>query len=167
MVNCDIDLTHLCCVKIKEGAIKSVVGDNRMTGEQAAESKMREISYLKSGCNSKMADGKYVSKPFGAMTKDGILYALDFRQTPICEDYGIIVRDGDGHYRCTKSQRTGCALCGFGCQYDTERFVRLEESEPAKIRFAFTSKSNGGVGYKEAIEYMNEYCGTKVIIPKI
>ena len=167
MVCCAVDLTDMCCVKIKEVALNAVTDGSRMTGEQAAESKTREAVYLKTGCNARMADGGYVSKPFGAMTKDGILFALDFRGTPICSDYGGIVKDEDGHYHCTKTQRTGCALCGFGCQYDTERFVRLQETEPAKVRFAFKPKSDGGAGYKEAIEYMNEYCGTKVLIPNL
>lgn len=167
MVCCEVDLTHLCCVKIKEAALDSVSDGKIMTGEQAAESKTREAVYLKTGCNARMADGVYISKPFGAMTADGILFALDFRGTPLCSDYGSIVKGEDGHYRCTKAQRTGCALCGFGCQYDTERFVRLQETEPAKVRFAFKPKSEGGAGYKEAIEYMNENCGTKVLIPQV
>lgn len=167
MVCCEIDLTHLCCVNIKESALDAVNDGNRMTGEQASESKTREAVYLKTGCNARLADGGYTSKPFGAMTKDGILFAIDYRGTPICSDYGSIVKDADGHYRCTKARRTGCALCGFGCQYDTERFVRLQETEPAKVRFAFKPKSEGGAGYKEAIEYMNEYCGTNVLIPNV
>ena len=137
-----------------------------MTGEQASESKMREEAYLKTGCNIRLPNGEYKSKPFGAMTRDGVLFALKYRNTPICSDYGEIVKDENG-YRCTKAQRTGCALCGFGCQYDIERFVRLQETEPAKVNFAFKPKSIGGAGFKEAIEYMNEYCGTKVVIPKI
>lgn len=167
MVACAVDLTHLCCVNIKEAALNSIDCKSRMTGEQAAESSFRESAYLKTGCNARMADGSYTSKPFGAMTKDGMLFALSWRGTPICSDYGSIIKDESGHYRCTKAQRTGCALCGFGCQYDTERFIRLQETDPAKVRFAFKPKSEGGAGYKEAIEYMNEYCGTKVIIPDV
>lgn len=167
MVNCPVDLTEQCCVNIKEKPLNSIPGNNRMTGEQAMESEMRQSKYLKTGCNTVLSDGSYLSKPFGAMTTDGVLYALKYRQTPICSDYGEIVMGGDGHFRCTKSQRTGCALCGFGCQYDTERFVRLQETEPAKVRFAFKPISEGGAGYGEAVTYMNEYCGTKVVIPKI
>ena len=73
-------------------------------------------------------------------------------------------------YVAIKAQRRNgqaVALCGFGCQYDTERFLRLQDTEPAKLKFAFKSKEDGGLGYKEAIEYMNEYCGTNVIIPKV
>lgn len=167
MVACPVDLTEQCCVKIKEATLDSLPSENRMTGEQAAESKNRTASYLKTGCNIKLPSGKYISKPFGAMTPDGVLFSLQYRGVPICSDYGEIIRTPDGHYKCTKAQRTGCALCGFGCQYDTERFVRLQETEPAKIRFAFKPKSEGGAGFKEAIEYMNEHCGTKVLIPQV
>lgn len=166
MINYEGEITEECCTKIKEAALKTLPSGNIMTGEQAAESKMREMAYLKSGCNAKLPDGNYKSKPFGPMTKDGILFALQYRQTPLCSDYGKIVKDNNG-YRCTKAQRTGCALCGFGCQYDTERFVRLQEAEPAKVKFAFKPKAKGGAGFKEAIEYMNDNCGTKVIIPKV
>lgn len=167
MINCEIDLTEQCCIQIKERPMEKIASKNYMTGEQAAESANREANYLRTGCNIRLPNGDYKSKPFGAMTKDGILYSLQFRSVPICSDYGEIVKDDDGHYRCTKAQRTGCALCGFGCQYDVDRFVRLQETEPQKVRFAFKPKSEGGAGYKEAIEYMNEHCGTKVKIPEV
>jgi hypothetical protein len=162
----EVELNELCCLHVKEMPLDKLEGNNRMSGEQAIESQRRTDAYLKTGCNIRLPDGKYKSKPFGSMTTDGILFALQYRQTPMGSDYGNIVKDENG-YRCTKSQRTGCALCGFGCQYDTERFVRLQETEPAKVKFAFTPKAQGGAGFKEAIEHMNEYCGTKVKIPQI
>lgn len=163
----DVFLNELCCLHIKEMPLDKLPGANRLSGEQAQESLRRTDAYLKAGCNIRLPDGSYKSKPLGAMTKNGVLFALKYRGTPICSDYGEIVEDEDGCYRCTKAQRTGCALCGFGCQYDTERFVRLQETEPQKVKFAFKPKSQGGAGYKEAIEHMNEYCGTKVKIPQI
>lgn len=166
MVNCPVDLTEQCCINVKEKPLDRISSYALMTGEQAAESTSRTEQYLRTGCNFTFPDGSFKSKPLGAMTANGVLYALKFRGTPICTDYGEIVCE-DGCYKCTKAQRTGCALCGFGCQYDTERFVRLQDTEPAKLKFAFKSKEDGGLGYKEAIEYMNEYCGTNVIIPEV
>ena len=166
MVYCPVDLSEQCCANIKEKPLKKLSGENIITGEQASESMARENSYLLTGCNIRLADGTYKSKPLGAMTLDGVLYSIKKRNIPICEDYGDIAQDSNGHYYCTKTNRTGCALCGFGCQYDTERFLRVAEDEPQKIKFAFKSKESGGAGYGDAIEYMNEYCGTKVAIPK-
>jgi 3'-phosphoadenosine 5'-phosphosulfate sulfotransferase (PAPS reductase)/FAD synthetase len=162
-----VDITEQCCVILKEGPIKKLSAKSCMTGEQAAESEARTMNYLANGCNARMAKGEYKSMPFGPMTQDGILWALKYRNTPLCEDYGEIVQKEDGHYTCTKCTRTGCALCGFGCQYDTDRFVRLAETEPAKVKFAFKSREQGGAGLGDEIEYMNEYCGTKIKIPDI
>lgn len=144
MVDCPVDLTEQCCVNIKEAPLKSLPTKNQMTGEQAAESLMREMNYLQTGCNFRFANGNYHSKPFGAMTLDGVLYAIQYRNVPICGDYGSIIKTADGHYTCTKTNRTGCALCGFGCQFDCERFVRIQETEPAKVKFAFKPKNRGG-----------------------
>ena len=47
----------------------------------------------------------------------------------------------------------------------TMRFVRLQETEPAKVTFAFKPYDEGGLGYKETCEFLNEYCGTKIAIP--
>lgn len=167
MLNCGVKISEQCCAIVKEKPLSRIEGNNIMTGEQASESKKREATYLRTGCNYRTSKGVYKSKPFGAMTQDGILFALQYRGIPICSDYGEIIKTEDGHYKCTKTNRTGCALCGFGCQYDTERFVRLQESEPAKVKFAFKPMDEGGAGYREAIEYMNEHCGTKVKIPKV
>lgn len=52
----------------------------------------------------------------------------------------------------------------------TEGDIRIAFSggkDPAKVKFAFKPIAEGGAGFKEAIEYMNEHCGTKVIIPDV
>ena len=125
---------------------------------------MRESAWLQHGCNYSPAPGKYKASPFGALSGQTILYALHHREVPICSDYGEIQKCGDC-YKCSKAKRTGCALCGFGIVYDPDRFVRLAESEPSKVAWAFKSRENGGAGYRELCEYSNEYCKTKITIP--
>lgn len=164
-----------CCSILKKDPMNRLNYSNIMTGEQATESKVREAAWLQHGCNFTFPDGSVKSKPLGAVSQDAVLYALKFRNTPICTDYGEIVecekKTSDNRLQrclmCTESQRTGCALCGFGIAKDPKRFVRLQEKEPAKIAFAFKPISKGGLGYKETCEYLNEYCKTNISIPEV
>lgn len=165
LLNCAIPLTDECCIILKETPVNKLQYSNIMTGEQAGESKLREEAWLKNGCNYSPSPGRYKSSPFGALSGQAILYAIQHRNVPICSDYGEIEKCGDC-YRCTKAQRTGCALCGFGIVYDPNRFVRLQETEPAKVAWAFKPRAEGGAGYRELCEYSNEFCGTKIVIPK-
>ena len=164
LLNCDIPLTNECCAILKERPIHNLQYPNEMTGEQASESKMREASWLKHGCNYSPLPGKYKASPFGALSGQAILFAIQHRNVPLCSDYGEVVKCGDC-YQCTKAKRTGCALCGFGIVYDPNRFVRLQETEPAKVAWAFKPRAEGGAGYRELCEYSNEYCATKIVIP--
>jgi hypothetical protein len=108
------------------------------------------------------------SKPLGAVSLDAVLYALKERNVPLSPDYGeVIYCDKTRCYQCTGAQRTGCALCGFGVKFDPDRFIRLQETEPAKIAFAFKPFEQGGLGYKEVCEVLNEHCGMHIAIPKV
>lgn len=163
MLNSPVPVSEVCCSRIKEGSLPNRA---TMTGEMAQESERRRDDYLYTGCNFRLADGTYKSKPLGPMTEQAVLYGLKTRNVPICEDYGDIVPDGCGGLMCSKCNRTGCALCGFGSHLDPGRFLRIAETEPAKIAFAFRPYDQGGAGYKEICEYMNEYCGTNIQIPE-
>lgn len=162
-----IKLTEKCCLILKENPINSLKYPNLMTGEQALESKMREQAWLKTGCNFRFSDGRVRSKPFGSVNPNVILWAIKRREIPICSDYGEIIDCGNNCFKCTKAQRTGCALCGFGIKFEQDRFIRMQETEPAKIRFAFKPLEQGGAGYKELCEYTNEYCGFNIQIPQV
>lgn len=172
----NIRFSEKCCDIIKKEPVSRLNFPNTMTGKQAVESKTRENAWLKNGCNYTLPDGSIKSKPLGSVSLDTVLFALKRREVPICSDYGeieeysiptkdsVCLKTG---YRCTNAQRTGCALCGFGIKFDPERFVRLQETEPAKVAYAFKPISQGGLGYKEVCEYSNEYCRTNIIIPEV
>lgn len=166
----NIRFSEKCCTILKKEPISRLNYPNIMTGEQAVESKDRESAWLKTGCNYRFSDGSIRSKPLGSVSLDAILWSIKYREIPLCSDYGEIeeyMNCDKKCYRCTGAQRTGCALCGFGIKFDPERFVRLQETEPAKVMFAFKPISQGGLGYKEVCEYSNEYCGTKIVIPNV
>ena len=163
---CPVEVTEQCCILVKERPVASIGYKNIMTGEMAEESVAREGAYLKSGCNKVFPDGSVRSKPMGSMTEQGVLYGIKHYGIPICADYGEVISE-DGKYRCTKASRTGCKLCGFGCHFDSDRFERLQESELPTLKLAFKPKSEGGLGYKELIEFSNKYCGTKIKVPEL
>lgn len=171
----NINFSEKCCTILKKDPISRLNYPNIMTGEQAVESKSRESAWLKTGCNYRFPDGSIRSKPLGSVSLDAILYSIKYRNIPICSDYGEIEeyqfldkqKCPKTGYRCTKASRTGCALCGFGIARDPDRFVRLQETDPAKVAFAFKPIEQGGLGYKEVCEYSNEYCKTNIVIPNI
>ena len=35
------------------------------------------------------------------------------------------------------------------------------------MKFAFTSRENGGLGYREICQFLNEHCGMKIAIPEV
>ncbi len=164
----DICFSEKCCYYLKKEPLSRLNFSNVMTGEQAVESITREASWLLNGCNYRLPNGDFKSKPLGSVSLEAILYAINYRDIPLCQDYGkVFYCDKSQCWKCDKAQRTGCALCGFGIKFDKERFVRLQETEPQKVAYAFTPISQGGLGYLETTEYLNEYCGTNIIIPSI
>lgn len=168
LTGCDIKFSEKCCNILKKEPINRLNYPNMMVGEQAVESRMRENAWLKKGCNYRLPGGNVKSKPLGAVSLDTILYAIKEREIPLSPDYGEVVYcDIEKCYKCTKAQRTGCSLCGFGIKFDPDRFTRLQETEPAKIAFAFKPFNQGGLGYKEVCEVLNEHCGMNISIPKI
>lgn len=162
------EISSECCNKLKKEPIHRIKFNGVvMTGEMAEESQLRKQRYLDTGCNGAiLANGTGTSKPLGAMTNQGLLFGIKHFGVPIAADYGEILEENDC-LKCSDAQRTGCSLCGFGIMFDWERFVRLQQIEPAKIKYAFTPKAEGGLGYSEICEYLNKYCKCKIQIPSI
>ena len=168
LTGCDIKFSEKCCNLLKKEPMSRLNYPNLMVGEQAVESRTRENAWLGTGCNYKLPDGSIKSKPLGAVSLDAILYSISIRKIPLSPDYGEVVYcDKTQCYKCTKAQRTGCTLCGFGIKFDPDRFVRLQETEPAKIAYAFKPFNEGGLGYKEVCEVLNTHCKLNITIPKV
>ena len=52
---------------------------------------------------------------------------------------------------------TGCMFCGFGCHFgEDQRFVRLKETHPKVYEYIMKPVEDGGLGYKEMLEWINE-----------
>ena len=162
------ELTDECCGILKHGNIPEDFSDwVNMTAEMAEESRKRLTAYQSTGCNESIVPGKGgKSKPMGPMVLQTVLRNVYENKIPLFKYYGEIIKEEE-KYRTSGMFRTGCALCGFGLEFEPDRFVRLYELEPARVRFAFKSRAKGGLGYKEAFEYCNKHCGTNWGIPDI
>lgn len=165
------DTSHFCCSHLKKQPIKAMekkLGKMQpMIGEMASDSKNRLDAYRHTGCNMFDSKGRGVSKPLGAITGETVRrWYYENPQVPLAPPYGQIIKT-DNDYAYTGEQRTGCKLCAFGIQFDWERFARLAEIEPETVKSAFKPVKEGGLGYKEKCEYLNEHCKCKIVIPEI
>ena len=168
--NEEIVLSEKCCDILKKEPLKKAekeIGNFLpVTGEMAMDSRDRMTAYRMTGCNLFDSD-RPKSKPLGPMTEQAILQFIYTRKLPIMPPYGECKCNECGEYKLTGEQRTGCKLCGFGLVYDPERFTRLYKFEPKIVQFAFTSKENGGLGYRKVCKFLNENCGMKIAIPEV
>ena len=102
-------------------------------------------------------------KPMGFWLEKNVLEYIKKYDLPTFFVYGKLVEE-NGELRFTGEQRTGCKLCLFGIQFDTERLKRLKQIEPQTYKFAVKPVEEGGLGYRKVIEYINKKCGCNVWI---
>lgn len=168
-----INFSEKCCEYLKEIPLlqlhQRLGGLLPVTGEMASDGFQRMEAYRKTGCNVFYGKSRK-SKPLGAMTEQTILWLIHRYRIPIMPVYGkcsYCIKDGKEVYMMTGQQRTGCKLCGFGIQYDPDKFMKLYKIEPEVVKFAFTSQENGGLDYRKICSILNEKCGFKIGIPPV
>lgn len=152
-------ISEHCCDILKKEPIKLVqkeVQANPIYGTLAEDSNMRRDAYLKTGCNA-FKDGHGKSTPMGFWTRQDVLRYLHEFNIPIAPPYGEIIQLEDGRFEFTKKHNTGCKLCLFGChlEHEPNRIQRLASLEPATYKFAIKDRDEGGLGFREVMDYMN------------
>lgn len=153
------NISEHCCDILKKEPIKLVqkeVQANPIYGTLAEDSQMRKDAYLKTGCNA-FKNGHGKSTPMGFWTRQDVLRYLHDFNIPIAPPYGEIIQLESGKFEFTKEHNTGCKLCLFGChlEHEPNRIQRLASLEPATYKFAMKSTEEGGLGFREVMDYMN------------
>lgn len=140
----------------------------------ATESRNREVAWMKNGCNSFTA-GFERSQPLSFWTEQDILHYLHENSVPYCSVYGDIVEKNETEFdqisiadvenvynqniklRTTGCSRTGCIFCAFGSHLEKEpnRFQRLKTTHPKQYEYMLKPTSEGGLGMKEVLDYIN------------
>lgn len=157
-----------------------------ITAEMASESRIRTQRWLKGGCNGfDLKEPK--STPMAFWTEQDVLLYIKMNHLQICSVYGNIVEDRTGTdevegqltmsdiegwekmgmfdadrlpLKTTGCNRTGCMFCGYGCHLEKEgegRFERMKETHPKQYEYIMKPWEDGGLGYKEVIDWINEH----------
>lgn len=164
----------------KETGLKPIIATT------CSESMLRTQKWMQEGCNAFYSD-KPKSKPMSFWTEQDVLLYIKSRNLPIASVYGDIVTDYESMGQCegqmeitdymnasekeifdldnpllktTGCSRTGCIFCGFGCHLEKDgegRFEKLKETHPKQYEYIMKSWKQGGLNYKEVIDWINEH----------
>lgn len=158
----------------------------KFTGTMAEESKLRESSWLRFGCNS--FDSKHPnSSPISFWTNNDILTYIHTHNLSIASVYGDVVPDDQNQipgqvniyditgdyrgcqYRTTGCERTGCMFCLFGAHLEKGegRLERMKRTHPKRYGYVMGGGEldsdgmwipNGkGLGFKFVVDWINKH----------
>lgn len=153
----NIPISEKCCEVMKKKPAKKYekeTGRKPIIATMAVESTLRVHSWLQNGCNAFTAK-RPSSQPMSFWTEQDVLEYIKTFGVAYASVYGDIVETEHG-LDTTKSKRTGCVFCGFGCHLEKEpnRFQRLQVTHPALYNYCMKPWENGGLGMKEPLEYI-------------
>lgn len=172
------EINNRCCYVMKKAPAKKYgkeTGRKPFTGTTAEESMLRQSQWVRYGCNMFEAKNP-ISNPLSFWTNNDILQYIKEHNLPICSVYGEIVETYDNqmqgqmsfdelkpHYKTTGCDRTGCMFCGYGCQMKSDqRFVLMKDTHPKQYEWIMKPVEQGGMGYKEIIDWINEHGNLKI-----
>lgn len=186
LANSPYMISSKCCDVMKKGpahAYAKRTGRKSITAQMACESKLRTTQWLKAGCNG--FDMKNpISNPMSFWTEQDVLQYIYDNKIPIASVYGDIVIDYNGMdqiegqmsfndldkeyglfdlnrplLKTTGCKRTGCMFCGYGCHLERSpgRFEIMKETHPKQYEYIMKPMQEGGLGYKEVIDWLNEH----------
>ena len=172
------EISSHCCDVMKKGPVKAYAkksGRHPITAQMASESKLRTQQWLKNGCNG--FDMKSpISNPMSFWTEQDVLLYIWQNKIPIASVYGEVIKEnevagqldledlglfdlGIPTLKTTGCERTGCMFCGYGCHLEKSPglFERMKETHPKQYEYIMKPWKDGGLGYKEVIDWINEH----------
>ena len=181
-------ISHMCCKVMKKNPMHNYAKATEkvaITAEMASESRRRTTNWILHGCNMFSAQHPK-STPMAFWTEQDVLQYIKENNIKIASVYGDIVADEvksenvEGQLRMnldgtieetecvlktTGCDRTGCMFCGFGCHLEKEgegRFERMKETHPKLYEWIMKPWEEGGLGYKDVIDWLNENGGLNI-----
>lgn len=173
LLDAPFEVSDLCCKKMKHDPTSEYdkrTGRKPMLAQMAQESLKRRNGWLKTGCNA-FDSVKPQSNPMAFWLEQDVLQYIFENSIKLASVYGDVVYvDEDGmeytekmfsesmKLKTTGCTRTGCMWCGFGCHLnDDDRYTSMKKTHPQIYDYVFKPESEGGLGYKEKIDWINKH----------
>lgn len=167
LLRAPFEVSHVCCNYLKKSPMnkmqKQAKGLSVILGERAEESKIRLQAYQMTGCVA-FRNNKYRAKPIAFWTHQDILEYYYKTKLPLFKLYGNVQFDSNKneYYLDGVIDGTGCKLCLFGCGFKNNGIHQLKYIEPNACKWALKDINNGGLGYRQVLDYLDQECGVKV-----
>lgn len=191
LLSVDFNISHICCRAMKKKPVHTFgkkSGKAPITAQTAEESHLRELQWIKNGCNG--FDMKQpISNPMSFWTEQDILQYIKQNNLPLASVYGEVVYGSRnsvekydnllcdcGMTLCTTGcDRTGCIFCGFGAHLDKgeSRFERLKRTHPRQYDYCmgggaydtdgYWKPTKEGLGLRHCVQILNEIYGKDFI----
>ncbi|MFA5704722.1 MAG: phosphoadenosine phosphosulfate reductase family protein [Advenella sp.] len=138
LINAPFKISDRCCHVMKKEPVKKYekeTGRSAIVGTMAADSRLRESSYLQHGCNS--FEGRAMSTPMAFWLESNVWDYIKKYDLPYSKIYDM------GY------TRTGCMFCMFGLHMDeSNRFDRMKITHPQIYNYCMDK-----LGLREVIRY--------------
>lgn len=187
LIDIPYKLSDECCFINKKAPAKKYekeTGKKPIVGTMASEGALRKTSWLRTGCNA-FESKRPMSSPMSFWFDQDVLLYAKLHNLPLASVYGEIVYDNsdnenfDGQLKfgdveswkdcgifdnerpmlkTTGCDRTGCMFCAYGCHLNNDqRFVTMKTTHPKQYEWIMKPWDEGGLGYKEIIDWINEF----------
>ena len=136
-------------------------GRHPITGVLACESKLREQSWIKFGCNG-YERRRPLSQPLAFWLEEDILRYLKMTGIPYAPIYGDIVesrkKDGTPILKTTGVSRSGCMYCMYGVhlEHEPNRFQLMQVTHPQQYDYCINKLGCGAVLDYIGVPYRNQ-----------
>lgn len=158
LVNAPFKVSDKCCNIMKKEPMRRycrATGRVPFVGLLASDSKERELSYLKNGCNAYYSQNPK-STPLAFWREQDVLECIQRYHIPIASVYGDILCDNKGSFYTTGLRRTGCIFCAFGIHMDLNdglqtRFELLKKTHPRLWKYVMHR-----LGLAEVLRYCRD-----------
>lgn len=153
LLDAPFNVSAKCCNYMKKEPLKRYekeTGRKPIIATMTHESRARQTSWLKTGCNS--FDGKVpMSKPMSFWTEQDVLQYIMENNVELAPVYGEIKVNEEGKYYLTGEQRTGCMFCMFGAHLEQtpNRFQRMKQTHPKQYDYCMNK-----LGIQKVLDYI-------------